>query len=113
MLRGQTPSHVGYQFGMGLGWLRAFSVGIRDQWERFPSEAQRRGRIWGALAGVWVLASTAVLIASPWGERATILVLFVFAAGGAMLIVMALTALAAVRESRAANERRRARASGR
>ena len=87
--------------------------GLRDQWERYPPEAKRRGRIAGWVAAAFCLVLGVFMMAAPLADRTKFLVLGAVMAAG-IVVSNVLTAIGAVRESRAANERRRGHsASGR
>jgi hypothetical protein len=93
-------------------WFRAFHRGIAQEWKRHPPAARRSGLRAGGATALALAVLTPLVLVAPWGERDTLL--YVFVLGGAtMLLVLVATAASAVRESRRAKDRRRARASRR
>ena len=86
---------------------------LRGEWDRSPPEARRRATTAVAVSTAVLLVGLALLFAAPISDRARVLVIGAVGAT-VMLVSLVLTAIGAVRESRAANERRRSRsASGR
>src|SRR5688572_26861081 len=87
----------------------ALHRGFRGQWDRYSPEHKRRGRVAGWGAAALLLVMTAFLVSAPLSGRMKIVVLVLAGALG-MLVCAVFIAVAAVRESREANARRRARA---